>query len=375
MRREWLMTLLVVVLLVPVGCGTPAEAQSGRSELTAQSGSASLTTASSTTTYYTVQSGDTLYSLARRYGTTVAAITEANHLPNPNNIRVGQGLIIPTGGTFFAAAPGTTTYYIVRSGDTLYSLARRHGTTVETITEANHLPDPNYIRVGQGLIIPTGAVPPTPTLIPPPPCLPPASWSLYIVQPGDTLPILAARYGTSPEAIIQANCLSSSIIYSGQQIYLPPVYYNTPTPTPLPPPLPPTPTPTSTPVEITDWRGEYYNNPDLSGAPILVRNDTSVNFNWGTGSPPGVPVSADHFSVRWSRRWTFPAGLYRFHVRVDDGARLWVDGYLVIDQWHDSPPTTYTEVVNLAAGWHDLKVEYYERDGGAQIEVKCEPQP
>jgi len=141
------------------------------------------------------------------------------------------------------------------------------------------------------------------------------------------------------------------------------------------PPLPatptPTPTPTSTPVVISDWRGEYYNNPSLGGAPVLVRNDVSVNFDWGAGSPgPGVP--ADSFSIRWSRGLNFTAGNYRFHVRVDDGARLWVDGNLVVDQWHDGLPTTYTADVTLTDGLHNLKMEYYERGGGALAQLAWE---
>ncbi|NIO72208.1 MAG: beta-glucosidase, partial [Anaerolineae bacterium] len=106
-------------------------------------------------------------------------------------------------------------------------------------------------------------------------------------------------------------------------------------------------------------------------AAVLVRNDVSVNFDWGTGSPgPGVP--ADNFSARWSRGLHFPAGNYRFYVRVDDGVRLWVDGNLVIDQWHDSAPTTYTADVNLTDGLHDLKMEYYERGGGALAQLTWE---
>jgi len=120
-----------------------------------------------------------------------------------------------------------------------------------------------------------------------------------------------------------------------------------------------------------DWKAEYYNNPNLSGAPALVRNDVLVSFDWGTGSPgPGVPL--DNFSARWSRSLHFPAGNYRFHVRVDDGARLWVDGKLVIDQWHDSVPTTYTADVNVANGWHSVWMEYYERGGGALAQLAWE---
>jgi PKD repeat protein len=141
------------------------------------------------------------------------------------------------------------------------------------------------------------------------------------------------------------------------------------------PPLPttpaPTPSPTFIPVVINDWRGEYYNNPHLSGAPILVRNDVSVSFDWGTGSPgPGVP--ADDFSARWSRNLNFPTGTYRFYVWVDDGVRLWIDGNLIIDQWRDSAPTTYSADLNLADGTHTLRIEYYERSGSALAQLVWE---
>jgi PKD repeat protein len=129
-----------------------------------------------------------------------------------------------------------------------------------------------------------------------------------------------------------------------------------------------TPIPTPTPVVISDWRGEYYNNPNLSGNPVLVRNDVSIDFDWGTGSPgPGVPV--DGFSARWSRSLNFSAGTYRFYALADDGVRLWIDGNLVIDQWHDSSPTTYTADVTLSAGWHTVVMEYYEDTGGAVVQL------
>ena len=140
------------------------------------------------------------------------------------------------------------------------------------------------------------------------------------------------------------------------------------TATPKPPP-PPTPTPTS--VVITDWRGEYYSNRDLNGHPALVRNDVAINFDWGDG-PPGPGLPADDFSVRWSRGLSYSAGTYRFYVRVDDGARLWVDGNLVIDEWHDSAPTTYSADVNLGDGWHTLRMDYYERSGGALAQLAWE---
>ncbi len=116
-----------------------------------------------------------------------------------------------------------------------------------------------------------------------------------------------------------------------------------------------------------DWKGEYYNNRDLAGSPVLVRNDKSVDFNWGTGAPAsGLP--ADNFSVRWTRNVDLSAGLYRFTVQVDDGVRLWVDGKLLIDRWHDGT-ATYTADVNLSGGTHALRMEYYEHTGGAMARL------
>ncbi len=152
----------------------------------------------------------------------------------------------------------------------------------------------------------------------------------------------------------------------------------TPTTTPTPPPTPtatpsatptatppPTATPTATPPVITDWRGEYFDNPILGGGPVVVRNDVDINFDWGYDSPVPTLVPADNFSARWTRQIGFPEGDYRFLVRVDDGVRLWVDGALVIDQWHDASGLTYAADVRLTAGVHTVRMEYYENVGRA----------
>ena len=117
---------------------------------------------------------------------------------------------------------------------------------------------------------------------------------------------------------------------------------------------------------ISDWKGEYWNNRTLSGNPILCRNDGSVDFDWGDGGP-GNGVPNDNFSARWTRNWDFTQGRYRFHLRGDDGIRLWVDGNLIIDQWKDQPSTEYTADIDLSGGSHSLKVEYYENGGGASV--------
>jgi hypothetical protein len=108
-----------------------------------------------------------------------------------------------------------------------------------------------------------------------------------------------------------------------------------------------------------DWKGEYFSNPSLQGNPTLVRNDVSIDFDWGYGSPgPGLP--ADGFSVRWSRDLNFSGSLYRFYAHVDDGVRVWIDGRPIIDQWHHSAPTTQVAEITLSEGHHSLRMEYYE---------------
>ena len=73
----------------------------------------------------------------------------------------------------------------------------------------------------------------------------------------------------------------------------------------------------------------------------LVRMDTNINFNWGTGSPD-PSISADNFTVRWtgSVQPQFNE-TYTFYTTTDDGVRLWVNGQLLIDEWVDQSATTY----------------------------------
>jgi hypothetical protein len=147
------------------------------------------------------------------------------------------------------------------------------------------------------------------------------------------------------------------------------------TPTPLPtrtPTVTPTPTRTPTPAVITDWRGEYYSNPNLSGEPAVVRNDIAVNFDWGSGVPAnGLP--ADNFSARWTRSLLFQSQVYRVTARADDGVRVWIDNVLQIDEWHVATGLTYTHDISLTAGTHAVKVEYYEAIGGAAIQLTITP--
>jgi hypothetical protein len=119
----------------------------------------------------------------------------------------------------------------------------------------------------------------------------------------------------------------------------------------------------------TVWQAEYFNNVTLSGTPALTREDAVIDFDWGVGSPAPGTVNTDNFSVRWTQTRDMPAAMYTFALRVDDGARLWVNGHLLIDAWKDQAPTPYTGDLYLPGGPVTLEVQYYERGGGAVAQL------
>jgi hypothetical protein len=126
------------------------------------------------------------------------------------------------------------------------------------------------------------------------------------------------------------------------------------------------PTPTPLPSGALPWDAAYYDNVYLAGNPRFTRYDAAINFNWGEGGPGGG-IGGEGFSVRWNRRADFAAGSYEFRATADDGVRFWLDGNLLIDEWHDSAGQTYSRVADVAAGGHNLRVEYYQGRGDALI--------
>ncbi len=117
-----------------------------------------------------------------------------------------------------------------------------------------------------------------------------------------------------------------------------------------------------------NWYGEYFNNQSLSGSTVFTRNDSSINFDWGTGSPDGS-VPSDHFSARWTATPYFGAGTWHFTLTADDGARLWVDSTLLIDRWNDSSGTTNSADMSLGSGNHTVRLEYYENVVNAKVSL------
>jgi len=127
------------------------------------------------------------------------------------------------------------------------------------------------------------------------------------------------------------------------------------------------------------WKGEYFNNQTLTGSPAMVNDDSIpgtdfLNLNFGGDSPGSVcGVIADNFSARWTRTVNLAEGIYRFTVNADNGVRLYVDGYLRIDQWGNLWPNTGAADVFLSAGNHEIKVELVEYAGDAGISLSWTP--
>lgn len=101
---------------------------------------------------YTVRPGDTLYSIARRYGTTVWYLASVNGISNPNYIRSGRHLYVPCVAP--APPPPAGCYYRVRYGDTLLRIALRYGTSVWYLASINHIVNVNRIYAGTWLRVP-----------------------------------------------------------------------------------------------------------------------------------------------------------------------------------------------------------------------------
>jgi LysM repeat protein len=171
---------------------------------------AGVTTALAQESTHTVQPGDTLFSIARRYGVSVDQLAFTNGITNPDLIYVGQVLRIPgtTGGESTGGEAGGPSTYTVKRGDTLFSIARRFGTSVSVLVSLNGLSDPDRLEVGQVLKLPSGGQ-----------GAPPATSEdiTHVVARGETLSQIALRYGTTYQQIALLNDLDNpNLIYAGQ---------------------------------------------------------------------------------------------------------------------------------------------------------------
>ena len=156
---------------------------------------------------YIVKPGDTLYRIATQNNTTVDILKQLNNLTT-NTLSIGQILLLPE--TEIIEIPSTPTTYIVKPGDTLYSIAKKYNTTVENLKQLNNLTT-NTLSINQQLQIPTTEFIETPT-----------TTVTYTVAPGDTLYSIARTYNTTVNNIKTLNNLTTNLLTVGQQLLISP---------------------------------------------------------------------------------------------------------------------------------------------------------
>lgn len=152
-----------------------------------------------TTNTYVVQKGDSLYSIANKLGTTVSELKKENNLTS-NTLQIGQVLRIPTKEIY----EEEENVYVVKKGDTLYSIAAANNTTVDELKRINNLTS-NILSTGQLLKIPSELLPET----------------TYTVKKGDSLYSIATKYNTTVDELKRINNLTSNTLSIGQVLKLP----------------------------------------------------------------------------------------------------------------------------------------------------------
>ena len=168
--------------------------------------------------YHKIRPGDSLSTLAKRYGTSVKAISRANGLSNRHIIRAGKRIKIPRSGYttqgYYASTAITGTKlpskHVVRKGESLWLIARKYGTTPTSLKEANRLSS-NTLTVGQVLKLPRKKVTKANT----------ARKAIYYVKRGDNPFTIATKHNMSVASLLKLNKLTSgSTIYPGQRLYI-----------------------------------------------------------------------------------------------------------------------------------------------------------
>lgn len=175
-----------------------------------------------------VKWGETVYSIARRYGTSVEAIVAANALADPTRIYAGQRLIVPSS-SVPAAPVAAGAVHTVQAGENLYRIALRYGVTIHALAELNGIYNPAHVVVGQKLIIPGSPTAPVVAY------QPEHASTTHTVQRGETLAAIASRYGVSFWTLVQVNSIANpALILPGQVLVIPRVGSLAPASAPVP---------------------------------------------------------------------------------------------------------------------------------------------
>ena len=125
--------------------------------------------------------------------------------------------------------------------------------------------------------------------------------------------------------------------------------------------------------ELSEWSVDYFAGSKLAGAPVAELCVGEIDQSFAAGVAPTAGVSSTYYSARFSKTIDEGAGTYVFDVVHDDGVRVFVDGEQIIGAWFNhSGQTPKTASVNLAAGPHEIVVEYYQATGDAKLIVSYE---
>ncbi len=151
--------------------------------------------------YYVVKKGDTLYSIARNYGITVNELKEANNLTN-NNLTIGMTLVIPD---LNMQDDNNYEIYIVKAGDSLYKIAGMYGISVNELKALNNLTS-NNLSIGQRLKVVSSED---------------MGSNIYVVKAGDSLYSIAKKFGVSVDALKSANNKNSNLLSIGETLIIP----------------------------------------------------------------------------------------------------------------------------------------------------------
>ena len=126
-------------------------------------------------------------------------------------------------------------------------------------------------------------------------------------------------------------------------------------------------------LPLNGLRAEYFNNRNLEGdPPVLARVDPNISFDWKL-EKPAPEVNAESFSVRWSGWIVAPhTEDYKFHVRANDGVRLWIDEEMLVDKWLDGDGSVeHTATTRLEAGaFYPIKIEFFDNTLEARVEMQ-----
>jgi hypothetical protein len=125
------------------------------------------------------------------------------------------------------------------------------------------------------------------------------------------------------------------------------------------------------------WIGAFFDNPEMVGPPIAIRTAAEIDFDWQDAGPPDAGVPYDGFAVRWQRSMDLVYGQHRFYVRVDDGARLRVNGYTLIDEWNVGAVRDFWATYDVLRSSEKALVEldYFEYAGKAAVKLWWDAPP